>query len=88
MLISESGAFDYCFKRIRIKSFMGWNSYAMSAVGHAYVLTLSNDFKSRLAKCPDSAIRRDISKELAMRKPLLRRPFRPLSPPLSFGGMS
>ncbi len=88
LLISKSGAFNYCFESIRVKSFMSWNSYPVSAVRHADVLALSDDFKTCFNECPDSAVRRDISKEHVMRGPLLRTPSHSSSLQLSSGGMS
>jgi hypothetical protein len=51
------------------------------------MLALSDDFKTCFTECPDCTVRRDISEKHVIQKPLLHKPWHPLSLQLSSGGM-
>jgi len=87
LLVGKAGILDDRSQGIRIQSFMVWNRYAMSAVGHADMLAPGHYSESGLAECPYRSFGRDISEKHFRRGPLLRRPRNLLSLPLSCGGM-
>jgi len=61
---------DDCFKGVRIKSFMVWDSYSMSSIGHADMFTSGYNFETYLTECSDRMFGRDISKKHFRQEPL------------------
>lgn len=74
MLISQTSAFNDSFKSVWIEPLMIWDGKSALTVRHADMLASYNDLESCFTECPDSSVRRDISKEYPTQIPLLHKP--------------
>ena len=87
LLIGKTSIFYDRLESIGIQSFMIWNGYAMSVVGHTDMFAACDYSEADLAECPYRPLGRDIGEKHFRRQPLPDIRLSLSSLPLSYGDM-